>query len=89
MFKKINEHLPRFVPRDKCDDEAGRLLQQASWEEIRPCAAELLEWLQDTNWPIFSDVANKLGEYANELTPGYWIFSLRMMMSGKPGRYPH
>ena len=48
-----------FIPKTTSDFEAVNKLREKSIHEVKPFAMQLLEWLQDTNWPI----ANDLGDY--------------------------
>jgi len=57
----------RLVPKDKFDDEACANLQAASDEDLLPYIADLLECLQDLNWPIAGPVAERLSLLGNEL----------------------
>lgn len=50
----------KLVPIDKFDDEACANLKAASDEELKPYIAELLECLQDLNWPIAAPVSDRL-----------------------------
>lgn len=43
-------HLP--LPRDKHDTENAQALIALSWEELRPAMPQILEWVQDVNWPV-------------------------------------
>lgn len=40
------------LPRDKYDTEAAAALVAASWENIAPVMPQILEWMQDLNWPV-------------------------------------
>ena len=64
----MNARMIRLVPKDKFDDEACANLQAASDEELRPYIADLLECLQDLNWPIAGPVAERLSTLGTELT---------------------
>jgi Domain of unknown function (DUF5071) len=57
----------RLVPKDKFDDEACENLKEASDEEIFPYLNELLECLQDLNWPIAGPVSERLSTLGVEL----------------------
>ncbi|MGO3346489.1 MAG: DUF5071 domain-containing protein [Marinomonas sp.] len=41
-----------IVPRDKCDIEACKQLAVATDSQVLVALPELLEWLQDLNWPV-------------------------------------
>jgi hypothetical protein len=40
------------LPQDKYDTEAATALAVASWESIAPLMPQILEWMQDLNWPV-------------------------------------
>ena len=45
-----------FVPKDKFDEDACGKLFLTSDKEVILALPELLEWLQDYNWPVASKV---------------------------------
>ncbi len=75
-----------LIPRTKFDYERIDLLRQAESESIIPVLPQLLEWLQDMNWPIAQDIEDILVGYGSHLIPylrdvlnsndGCWKFSL-------------
>ena len=40
------------LPRDKHDTRSAQALIALRWEEIRPAMPQILEWVQDANWPV-------------------------------------
>ena len=56
-----------MVPKNKFDTEAIEQLQRATDSEVLEHAEELLDWLQDINWPIFEGVVGRLSSFGNEL----------------------
>uniref|UniRef100_UPI00403F1FD1 DUF5071 domain-containing protein n=1 Tax=Paenibacillus sp. FSL R5-0713 TaxID=2921655 RepID=UPI00403F1FD1 len=48
------------LPRDKFDFEAVSELNEFSNEELRNSIPELMQWLQDGNWPISKPVEDLL-----------------------------
>ena len=40
------------LPKDKYDTDAATALVAAPWESIAPMMPEILEWMQDLNWPV-------------------------------------
>jgi hypothetical protein len=40
------------LPQDKHDTEAATALVAAGWESIVPMMPQILEWMQDMNWPV-------------------------------------
>lgn len=43
---------PLPLPQDKYDTEAATALVVASWDSIAPLMPQILEWMQDLNWPV-------------------------------------
>ena len=59
--------MTRLVPSHKCDDEACANLKRSSNEQLLPYLDDLLEWLQDMNWPVAAPVAERLSLLGEEL----------------------
>ncbi len=57
------------LPRDKSDFEAVSILSEFSNEELKGIIPELMEWLQDGNWPISNSVENLLLRLGEDLIP--------------------
>ena len=45
-----------LIPKDKFDNSSIYELEKLSEAEIQPIMYELLEWLQDYNWPIAREI---------------------------------
>ena len=60
---------PNFLPSDKQDLESCEKLRQTPVTEIIPYLSELLEWLQDINWPVALPIADKLSSVGYEIVP--------------------
>lgn len=56
-----------IIPRDKGDKEAIENLRACSFDEIKQEVPQLLEWLQDGNWPVAGPVCDFLLPYINEI----------------------
>ena len=41
-----------ILPRDKHDIESAAALVVLGWEAVEPVAPQILEWTQDSNWPV-------------------------------------
>ncbi len=41
-----------LIPKNKFDHETVERLKNLSYEELKPIMPDLLEWLQDFNWPL-------------------------------------
>jgi len=44
--------LSTAIPRHKHDLEAARSAVALGWPAVAPIAPQLLEWVQDMNWPV-------------------------------------
>jgi len=51
------------------DYERIALLKRAPKEKIIPILPNLLEWLQDMNWPIAQDMEDLIADYEKYLVP--------------------
>ena len=56
-----------MIPENKYDMEAIDALKKASDEEILENMPQLLEWMQDCNWPVFQGVVDRLSSLGGEL----------------------
>lgn len=56
-----------LVPSHKDDQRAIRRLQIASPEQVLALAPELLEWVQDGNWPVAHPIIQVLRPLVNQL----------------------
>ncbi|APO46819.1 hypothetical protein BS614_24110 [Paenibacillus xylanexedens] len=57
------------LPRDKHDFEAVNKLNEFRNEELKVIIPELMEWLQDGNWPISKPVEDILLRLGEDLVP--------------------
>lgn len=57
-----------LIPKPKHDHEVISELKELSFEQIKPILPQLLEWLQDMNWPIGRSIADVLKPFANRIT---------------------
>jgi hypothetical protein len=56
-----------LIPIHKDDQKAIKNLQAASPEQVLAVAKELLEWLEDGNWPVSYSIGKVLSQYTNQL----------------------
>jgi len=56
-----------LIPKDKFDLETVEKLKQHSFEDIEPIVLDLLEWLQDMNWPVSQHIAALLLPYSEKI----------------------
>ncbi|OBZ12952.1 DUF5071 domain-containing protein [Bacillus sp. FJAT-26390] len=58
-----------LIPEHKSDFERIEKLKNRDIESIRPIIPELMQWLQDSNWPIAFDVREILLPFNKDLLP--------------------
>jgi len=61
--------IKKLIPKHKFDEGVIAGLKELSFEQLRPIIPELLEWLQDMNWPIAKPIADILKPFADRMTP--------------------
>ncbi len=59
----------RFLPKTKIDVGVKEYLDKASNDELAPYLSELLEWVQDINWPVAPIIVQRLSESGMEIVP--------------------
>jgi hypothetical protein len=78
-----------LVPKHKSDIETARLAVNAGFPAVEPVLYDLLEWLQDCNWPVAHELFDFLASIGAPLAPHirrvfsgddliwqYWIIGL-------------
>jgi hypothetical protein len=58
-----------LVPRSKFDVATAERAVAAGWPAVEPVLPELLEWLQDYNWPVSRVLAPFLASIGEPLVP--------------------
>jgi len=89
------------VPKDKFDLDAVRRAEEAGYPAIAPILPELLEWMQDMNWPVARVIAPLLIKIGEPVVPlilevlkgedaiwKYWILSSIVIDLDQPTRAP-
>lgn len=61
-------NIQNLLPKDKFDLETVENLKNFSFEEIQPIVPELLEWLQDCNWPVSKPILNFLLPFTDKIS---------------------
>ena len=59
----------KLIPKHKFDQKVIEGLKALSFEQLEPIIPDLLEWLQDMNWPIARPIADILEPFADRITP--------------------
>lgn len=57
------------IPQDKFDHAAVANAAAVGYPAINKILPELLEWLQDLNWPVAQEVAELLADAGPEISP--------------------
>ncbi|MFL5743003.1 MAG: DUF5071 domain-containing protein [Flavisolibacter sp.] len=70
------QSLKDLIPKDKADTSTAKKLMGHNFEELKPIIPQLLEWIQDMNWPVAGPVSRYLESISEHLTP-YIIEILR------------
>lgn len=58
-----------FIPHDKFDLVAANAAAGADWSQIEQVAEQLLQWVQDVNWPVARVLAPFLAGIGAPLAP--------------------
>jgi hypothetical protein len=61
-------NIKTLIPKDKFDFETVDKIKNYSFEEIEPIIPDLLEWLQDMNWPISRPIAELLIPFSEKIS---------------------
>jgi hypothetical protein len=69
MFRPKGFDPDGFVPRDKHDHESANRAIAAGYPAVQPFLWHLLEWIQDTNWPVAETLAPFLASIGMPLVP--------------------
>lgn len=62
-------NVKKLLPKSKFDTSNMETLKLLSDEEIIPICSELLEWIQDCNWPVAKDIVYILALHQEIFTP--------------------
>jgi hypothetical protein len=62
----MNIHL--LIPKHKGDTETAEQLKHYSYETLKPIIPNLLEWLQDCNWPVAYPVSQFLTSICDDIS---------------------
>jgi len=87
-----------ITPKDKADEEFVHNLNKYSILEIKEYVPQLLEWLQDGNWPVASHIFKYLQPHVSKIEDEimdvlhsddeiwkYWILGLILSYGKVPG----
>ena len=62
----------QFLPRHKSDIERARAAVALGYPAVAPILPDLLEWLQDCNWPISRPIGDFLASIPEAVAPHIW-----------------
>lgn len=87
----------RIVPADKFDLAAVDRAVALGWPRVEPVINDLLEWVQDYNWPVahrlmpfLKSIGEPLGPYLVQILDGddyvwqYWVIQF-LLTDAEPG----
>lgn len=61
-------NIRELVPKDKFDESGVEELKKLSFQQLKPIVPDLLEWLQDMNWLVASNIADILRPFTDNIT---------------------
>ncbi len=94
-------NLKSLVQTHKSDTDAVQRARSAGYPAIEPILGDLLEWMQDMNWPVAGDIEELLAPIGAPLSPyvlkvlqggddiwKYWILSRLAVNFDREARQP-
>ena len=79
------------IPKDKFDLKAVKRAEAMGYPAINPILPELLEWLQDMNWPVAQALTPLLAKAGPEISPaiqnvfaqkdGWWSYCVLSVLA--------
>jgi hypothetical protein len=61
-----------LLPRDKRDLDNARAVAALGYPAVAPVLPDLLEWLQDCNWPVSRPIGDFLATIPEQMAPLIW-----------------
>ncbi|WP_333596898.1 DUF5071 domain-containing protein [Chryseobacterium flavum] len=62
------ENIKDLIPKDKSDLFTAEKLKHYSYDDLKEIIPDLLEWLQDMNWPVAKTVSEYLLSINDKIT---------------------
>ncbi|CAM2880657.1 DUF5071 domain-containing protein [Chryseobacterium flavum] len=62
------ENIKDLIPKDKSDLFTAEKLKHYSYDDLKEIIPDLLEWLQDMNWPVAKTVSEYLFSINDKIT---------------------
>jgi len=63
------ENFEDLLPRHKFDNDRVEMIKKMDRDKILPLLPNLLEWIQDMNWPVAPSVLGLLLTFPEEIVP--------------------
>ena len=63
------ENFESLLPRHKLDNDRVEIIKKMDRDKILPLLPNLLEWIQDMNWPVAPSVLELLLTFPEEIVP--------------------
>ncbi|MGE7945593.1 DUF5071 domain-containing protein [Lysinibacillus sp. NPDC093688] len=63
------ENFGDVLPRNKSDNDRVEMIKKMDRDKILPLLPNLLEWIQDMNWPVAPSVLELLLTFPEEIVP--------------------
>lgn len=63
------ENFEDLLPRHKHDNDRVEMIKKMDRDKILPLLPNLLEWIQDMNWPVAQSVLELLLTFPEEIVP--------------------
>ncbi|MDM5246000.1 DUF5071 domain-containing protein [Lysinibacillus sp. G4S2] len=63
------ENLEDLLPRHKFDNDRVAMIKKMDRDKILPLLPNLLEWIQDMNWPVAPSVLELLLTFPEDIVP--------------------
>ena len=80
----MNPELASLIPNDKHDVDAVIAAAALGWPAVRPIIGALLEWSEDSNWPVARELAPFLISVGAPLAP-----YVRDILAGDDGTWKY
>ena len=68
----MNGDLRKLLPRDKTDLASARAVIELGFPAVEPVLPDMLEWLQDCNWPVSWPISEFLATLPEPMVPLVW-----------------
>ncbi|MEK4425992.1 DUF5071 domain-containing protein [Solibacillus sp. FSL K6-1523] len=63
------DNFKELLPRNKFDNDRVEMIKKMDRDKILPLLPNLLEWIQDMNWPVATSVLELLLTFPEEIIP--------------------